>query len=71
MIVTYEKLKKEFGGSSGADVAVRLKNSGVKYFLGKQNRPFTTIEALNVALGIQQSINLVGEAHEVKNEITL
>jgi len=54
-IVSYEQLQQHFGGSSTADVVVRLKNSHIKFFIGKRNKPFTTLTALNSALGIYQS----------------
>lgn len=54
-IISYEELKQHFGGSSVADVVVRLKNAQIKFFVGKRNKPFTTSAALNSALGIHQS----------------
>ncbi len=56
-IVTYENLKQAFGGTSPADVAVRLKKNNVPFLTGKNNRPFTTIDALNTAMGIKPQAN--------------
>ena len=53
MIVPYEKLKEYFGGSSAADLVVRLKKAKVSYILGKRGKPFTTETALNKAMGLK------------------
>jgi hypothetical protein len=52
MIVGYDQLQQQFGGSSPADLVVRLKKSGVRYLVGKNGRPFTTEFALNSAMGL-------------------
>jgi hypothetical protein len=54
-IISFEELQQHFGGSSAAEVVVRLKNSRIKYFIGKRNKPFTTLAALNSALGLHQN----------------
>jgi hypothetical protein len=52
MIVGYDQLQQQFGGSSPAELVVRLKKSGVRYLIGKNGRPFTTEFALNSAMGL-------------------
>lgn len=52
MIIAYEQLKEQIGGNSPAEVAARLDRLGIKYLIGKQNRPFTTEFALNAAMGL-------------------
>ena len=51
-IITFKQLQENFGGSSPADVVVRLEKMNVKFLIGKNNRPFTTEQALNYAMGI-------------------
>ena len=52
MIIGYDQLQQQFGGSSPAEVAARLKKAGVRYIPGKNGRPFTTEFALNSAMGL-------------------
>lgn len=51
-IIQYEDLQNILGGSSPANVVVRLINNKIPYKLGRSSRPFTTVAALNKALGI-------------------
>lgn len=52
MIINYEQLKENFGGSSVAEVIMRLNMAEVKFLRGKRGRPFTTETALNQAMGL-------------------
>lgn len=61
MIVSYKELLEHFGGSSAADLAVRLKKAKVSCILGKQGKPFTTETALNRAMGIKQPVQILPE----------
>lgn len=51
-IVSFEDLAQATGKKTPAAVAVSLKNSGIRYFCGKGGRPWTTVEAINAALGL-------------------
>ena len=55
-LITYEQLKEVFGGSSIAEVVVRLEKQNIPYTLGKRGCPFTTFSALNFALGLPISV---------------
>ena len=52
MIIEYEQLQQQFGGSHPADVAARMERANVRFILGKGGRPFTTLSALNHSMGI-------------------
>ncbi len=54
-LITYEQLKEAFGGSSIAELVVRLESQNIPYKLGKRGSPFTTFSALNYALGLPLS----------------
>jgi|GEM_PF-3973622 len=76
-IIKYDQLKELMGGSSAAEVIVRLKRANVKFVIGKRNRPFTTVSALDEAMGVsmsewQSSMNLVNYNAELKlNDIEI
>lgn len=53
-ILTYEELQGLFGGSSPADLAVRLQEAKVKFKRGFRGRPFTTVAAMNDSMGITE-----------------
>lgn len=53
MIIDYPTLQQLFGGSSAAEVAVRLQQAGVKFLNGKRGQPFTTETAINAAMGLK------------------
>lgn len=58
-LITYEQLKEAFGGSSIAEVVVRLEKQNIPYKLGKRGCPITTFTALNHAMGITQNSPLI------------
>jgi len=70
-IISYEELQQHFGGSSAAEVVVRLKNARVKFFIGKRNKPFTTITALNFAIGINQTSSTNINHYDSPDEIEI
>jgi len=51
-LITYEQLKEIFGGSSIAELVVRLEKQNIPYTLGKRGCPITTFSALNHAMGV-------------------
>lgn len=53
MIIDYPTLQQLFGGTSSAEVAVRLQQAGVRFLQGKRGQPFTTETALNAAMGLK------------------
>jgi hypothetical protein len=69
-IISFEQLQKNFGGSTAAEVAVRLNNAKVKFFIGKSKRPFTTLTALDLALGVNQTkilkVDYTGTTDEIE-----
>lgn len=72
-IINFETLVDLTGYTKPADVAVCLDRQGVKYFLGKRNRVWTTKEALNAALGlpIQPITQISRDLLEDKEEIVV
>lgn len=62
MIIDYEQLKQQFGGSHPADVAARLERAGVRFILGKSGKPFTTETALNHSMGLPVGQHLPDKA---------
>lgn len=53
MIIDYPTLQQLFGGTTAADVAVRLQQAGVRFINGKRGQPFTTETAINAAMGLK------------------
>lgn len=51
-VVEYERLQHLFGGATPAEVCARLQSAGVEYLVGKRGRPFTTLTALDKAMGL-------------------
>ena len=51
-LIDYETLQYHVGGSTPAEVCARLRSAGVPFLLGKRGRPFTTLLALNQAMGV-------------------
>lgn len=51
-IIDFDTLKTLFGGQTIEDVKVRMGQARVKYLVGNRGRPFTTIDAVNRAMGI-------------------
>lgn len=49
-LITQDKLLKAFGYERPADLRKCLDSQGVAYFLGKNGKIFTTIQALNAIL---------------------
>lgn len=56
-VVPYERLQTIFGGDSPAEVSRRLDNARVKWLPGKYGRPFTTLLALNIAMGLSSEVD--------------
>lgn len=52
-IISQEYLEQSTGYTKSADIALCLDKQGIKYFIGKRGRIWTTEEALNKALGVQ------------------
>lgn len=52
MIIPYETLQTQVGGRTPAEVAARLAAAGIRCIRGKNGKPWTTIDAINAALGI-------------------
>lgn len=51
MVVGYEELKEITGFSTPSKVANCLSRQGIKYLEGKNSRPWTTLGALELAMG--------------------
>jgi len=62
MIVSFDELKKHVGGSTVEDVIVRLERGGIKYLRGIRGRPFTTVFALNAAMGLHSTPHSMDDA---------
>ncbi len=71
MLISYKILKKYFGGTTAADVVVRLKNAEVGYILGKKGQPFTTEAALNKAMNIHHPVEPTKVELIETNEISI
>lgn len=50
--IHYLDLKKLVGGTSIDDVCARLDQQKIKYLIGPRGRPFTTMFAINTAMGL-------------------
>ena len=55
--VHFEELKELVGGTSIDDVCIRLQQRGIKYVVGKRGKPFTTVHAINAAMGLNDNIH--------------
>lgn len=55
----HEQLQALTGYKGAADIAVCLRNQGIKFVAGKRGRIWTTSEAVNAAMGlvVQSDIN--------------
>jgi len=51
--LTYTQLTTLTGCKTPQELAADLAANNIKFFRGKRGRPWTTIEALNAALGIK------------------
>lgn len=51
LIISYEDLKEITGYDSPSKVANCLSRQGIKYLLGKHSKPWTTLGALELAMG--------------------
>ena len=69
MIITFEQLQQSTGYNKPAEVANLLTRNNIKYLRGKNGRPFTTLDALNVALGIKDQVPTVTENLTPKIEL--
>lgn len=65
-IVTYEQLQDLLGGATPAEVAARAAARNVPTIPGKRGRPFTTVLALNSAMGLLSPENNRSAATEVE-----
>jgi hypothetical protein len=52
-IVVFNELQELSGYDSVANVVAWMEREGIVRLTGKHNRPSTTIDAINVALGIE------------------
>ncbi|MEE9327454.1 MAG: hypothetical protein V3U71_09180 [Cocleimonas sp.] len=68
-LITYEQLREVFGGSSTAEVVVRLESQDIPYKLGKRGCPITTFSALNHAMGITSNESPIIKEHTPTIEI--
>lgn len=50
MLLTFEQLSKWYKYKRPSDVKKILEENGIKYQLDRQNRPITTLEAINERL---------------------
>ena len=60
--VSFEALQKLTGFNTPSEIAASLSAQGIKFFRGKYGRPWTTLDAINTALGI---INRVRQTEEL------
>ena len=51
-LLNHEQLQDATGYKCAADIAVCLRNQGIKFVIGKRGRIWTTKEAVNAAMGI-------------------
>lgn len=68
MIINYEQLKEIFGGNTHNEVIMKLIQANVKFLRGKRQAPFTTITALNHAMGLIER-DMDAEAENVYHDI--
>ena len=66
MIITYKQLIEVLGGSSAADLVVRLNKAGIVHTLGKYNQPFTTETAINAAMGLSQQLPMINPVSDMQ-----
>ncbi len=52
--VNFEALQKLTGFNTPSEIAASLSAQGIKFFRGKYGRPWTTLDAINIALGINR-----------------
>lgn len=57
MLIDTAQLQKATGYERPVDVEKCLKKNGVRVLYGKNGQPFTTIDAINVALGLKTNNN--------------
>ncbi len=55
MLIDSEQLQKATGYERIGDLEKCLKKNGVRVLYGKNGQPFTTIDAINAALGLKAS----------------
>ncbi|NOT13580.1 MAG: hypothetical protein HOP23_17430 [Methylococcaceae bacterium] len=55
MLIDSEQLQKATGYERPGDLEKCLKNNGVRVLYGKNGQPFTTLDAINAALGLKTS----------------
>lgn len=63
-IVSFEQLREHVGGNTTAQVCVNLNKAGIRFIEGKGGKPFTTMSALNAALGLLPDGNLPPSAND-------
>lgn len=62
-LVSYEALAEHTGFSEPAAIRDWLTKNRIRYFLGKRNRPFTTLKAFNSGLGLD--VDASNESREI------
>ncbi|MCU7844687.1 MAG: DUF4224 domain-containing protein [Candidatus Thiodiazotropha sp. (ex Monitilora ramsayi)] len=55
-IITYERLQELTGYERPSELKKCLKSQGITFLRGKAGRPFTTLAALNRAMGIDSCV---------------
>jgi hypothetical protein len=55
ILIDSEQLQKATGYDRHADLEKCLKKNGVRVLYGKNGQPFTTLDAINAALGLKAS----------------
>ena len=53
ILTDFEQLQKVIGYERLGDLEKRLKKNGVRVLYGKNWQPFTTLDAINAALGLK------------------
>ena len=51
-LISFKDLSVITGIKDAAELSAALANQGVKFLRGKKGEPFTTLEAINAALGL-------------------
>ena len=68
-ILGFNDLQDITGYKSSSQVAASLRNSGVKFLLGKSGRPYTTLGAIELAMGATQVQKQLEEDTDLKDFI--
>ena len=54
-LISIDELKSATGYSNAADVEKCLQKNGIRVIYGKKGHIFTTLDAINKALGVEQT----------------